>query len=76
MLAEQRHQLILERVRLHGRVKATDLAEDLGVSDITVRRDLNDLHDAGLLERTLVIMCGEFGRTPRISTLPQYYKLP
>lgn len=51
MLADQRHQTILERVRLHGRVKATELAGELGVSEITVRRDLNDLHDAGLLTR-------------------------
>jgi hypothetical protein len=28
---------------------------------------LDDLHDRGLLETTLVVMMGEFGRTPRIS---------
>jgi len=37
---------------------------------------LDDLHDAGLLDSTLVVMAGEFGRTPKISTLPQFYKLP
>lgn len=37
---------------------------------------LDDLHATGLLESTLVVMAGEFGRTPRISTLPQAYKLP
>jgi hypothetical protein len=37
---------------------------------------LDDLHAAGLLDGTLVVMAGEFGRTPKISTLPQYYKLP
>jgi hypothetical protein len=37
---------------------------------------LDDLHDSGLLESTLVVMAGEFGRTPKISTLPQFYKLP
>lgn len=37
---------------------------------------LGDLHENGLLENTLVVMAGEFGRTPKISTLPQYYKLP
>jgi hypothetical protein len=37
---------------------------------------LDDLHDSGLLDSTLVVMAGEFGRTPKISTLPQYYKLP
>jgi uncharacterized protein (DUF1501 family) len=37
---------------------------------------LDDLDDSGLLESTLVVMAGEFGRTPKISTLPQFYKLP
>jgi hypothetical protein len=37
---------------------------------------LDDLHESGLLEGTLVVMAGEFGRTPKISTLPQFYKLP
>jgi uncharacterized protein (DUF1501 family) len=36
---------------------------------------LDDLHDSGLLDSTLIVMAGEFGRTPRISRLPQYYKL-
>jgi hypothetical protein len=37
---------------------------------------LDDLKESGLLETTLIVMAGEFGRTPKISTLPQYYKLP
>src|SRR5262249_46393461 len=37
---------------------------------------LDDLNDSGLLDSTLIVMAGEFGRTPKISTLPQYYKLP
>jgi hypothetical protein len=37
---------------------------------------LEDLSGSGLLDSTLVVMAGEFGRTPRISTLPQHYKLP
>jgi uncharacterized protein (DUF1501 family) len=37
---------------------------------------LDDLHGNGLLESTLIVMAGEFGRTPKISTLPQHYKLP
>ena len=34
----------------------------------------DDLDATGLLDSTLVVMAGEFGRTPRISSLPQYYK--
>jgi hypothetical protein len=37
---------------------------------------LDDLVARGLLDSTLVVMAGEFGRTPRISGLPQHYKLP
>jgi hypothetical protein len=37
---------------------------------------LDDLHATGLLDSTLIVMAGEFGRTPRISTLPQFYKAP
>jgi len=37
---------------------------------------LDDLHDRGLLDSTLIVMAGEFGRTPRVSHLPQFYKLP
>jgi uncharacterized protein (DUF1501 family) len=37
---------------------------------------LDDLSESGLLDSTLIVMAGEFGRTPKISHLPQYYKLP
>lgn len=37
---------------------------------------LDDLNESGLLDSTLIVMAGEFGRTPKISTLPQHYKLP
>jgi len=28
---------------------------------------LDDLHDSGMLEETLVVMCGEMGRTPKVN---------
>lgn len=37
---------------------------------------LDDLHQSGQLENTLIVMAGEFGRTPKVSRLPQHYKLP
>ena len=43
--------------------------------DKSVSALLDDLHDRGLLENTLVIMAGEFGRTPKITQLPSA-KLP
>jgi DeoR/GlpR family transcriptional regulator of sugar metabolism len=51
MLARQRQALILDRVRESGAVRVAELARDLGVSDMTVRRDLEVLHDHGLLEK-------------------------
>jgi hypothetical protein len=45
-------------------------------TDRAVSALLDDLERSGLLESTLIVMAGEFGRTPRISTLPQHYKLP
>ena len=51
MLARQRHAYILERVTADGGVRVADLARDLGVSDMTVRRDLELLDERGLLEK-------------------------
>lgn len=51
MLARQRQAYILTRVREDGAVRVADLVRDLGVSDMTVRRDLEVLHDRGLLEK-------------------------
>ena len=50
-LAGQRQAYILERVRQEGTVRITDLVRTLGVSDMTIRRDLGLLHDRGLLEK-------------------------
>jgi DeoR/GlpR family transcriptional regulator of sugar metabolism len=51
MLARQRQALILDRVREEGAVRVAELARELEVSDMTVRRDLEILHDRGLLEK-------------------------
>ena len=45
-------------------------------TDRAVSALLDDLHDSGLLDDTLIVMAGEFGRTPTIKHLPQFYKLP
>jgi DeoR/GlpR family transcriptional regulator of sugar metabolism len=50
-LARQRHAYILERVRQEGAVRVADLVDSLGVSDMTIRRDLGLLHDRGLIEK-------------------------
>ena len=51
VLARQRQALILERVRDDGAVRVADLVRLLGVSDMTIRRDLEVLHEQGLLEK-------------------------
>lgn len=47
LLATARHQHILELLRSHGQVRVTSLAQELGVSEMTVRRDLNLLASTG-----------------------------
>jgi len=37
---------------------------------------LDDLAETGRLESTLIVMAGEFGRTPKVFRLPRHYKLP
>ncbi|GLW10858.1 DeoR family transcriptional regulator [Microtetraspora sp. NBRC 13810] len=51
MLAQQRQQAILERVRRSGGVRVADLVRELGVSDMTVRRDLEVLAERGLVAK-------------------------
>lgn len=51
MLPTQRRQEILAQVRNSAAVSAEDLALRFGVSVETIRRDLRDLRDRGLLER-------------------------
>ncbi|RZK94591.1 MAG: DeoR/GlpR transcriptional regulator [Rhodococcus sp. (in: high G+C Gram-positive bacteria)] len=51
MLARQRQQVILDEVTAHGAVKVVDLGATLGVSDMTIRRDINELVEQGLVER-------------------------
>lgn len=49
MLANQRRSQILEEIRRTGAVRVSSLVESLGVSDMTVRRDLELLAQEGLV---------------------------
>src|SRR5947199_8474071 len=51
MLTEERRAVILDRLRIQGRVLATDLSAELDVSSDTIRRDLRELDALGLLRR-------------------------
>ncbi|MCA9128329.1 MAG: DUF1501 domain-containing protein [Planctomycetales bacterium] len=45
-------------------------------TDRAVSALLDDLHASGELDETLIVMAGEFGRTPQITLLEKDYKLP
>jgi DeoR/GlpR family transcriptional regulator of sugar metabolism len=51
LLTAERRAHILDRLRADGSVRAAELVDDLGVSHDTIRRDLQELADAGALRR-------------------------
>jgi len=51
MLAGQRQHLIAEEIRRRGAMRVSELTELLGVSDMTIRRDLDVLAGSGLIEK-------------------------
>ncbi|GAA4553104.1 DeoR/GlpR family DNA-binding transcription regulator [Pseudonocardia xishanensis] len=51
LLARQRQELILAEIRERGAVRVSDLAERFGVSDMTVRRDLDVLARRRLVDK-------------------------
>ena len=65
-LKQERQQRILSILGREGRVVATELHDVLDVSGYTVRRDLDELADAGLLQR---VHGGALAR----STVPRSY---
>jgi DeoR/GlpR family transcriptional regulator of sugar metabolism len=51
MLARHRQSLILQAIRSDGSARVSDLTQRLGVSDMTIRRDLEVLAREGLVEK-------------------------
>jgi DeoR/GlpR family transcriptional regulator of sugar metabolism len=49
MLKRERHAFILHQVNLHNKVLSADLSHQINVSDDTIRRDLQELGEAGKL---------------------------
>lgn len=51
MTKEERHQHILKKLRLLDRVDYESLSEELSVSSDTIRRDINELAEAGMVRK-------------------------
>ena len=51
MLTEERRQVILDRLGREGKVVVAELSSSLDVSLDTIRRDLQELAEAGLVRR-------------------------
>ena len=49
MLKKERQAFILHNVNLHNRLLVSDLSENIKVSEDTIRRDLQELSDTGML---------------------------
>mgnify|MGYP002653326683 CR=1 FL=1 len=47
----ERRAIIEERVTDHGEVQFADLAREFGVSEMTIRRDIEVLQSAGIVRR-------------------------
>ena len=52
IIPARRRALILERVRKNGAASIQELADEIGASQSTIRRDLEQLTEGGYLERT------------------------
>jgi DeoR family glycerol-3-phosphate regulon repressor len=49
MLAAARHSAIIASIRREGMARVSELADQFGVSEMTIRRDINSLAESGLL---------------------------
>lgn len=66
---DRRHARVLELLRERGTVRVADLADELGVSPVTLRRDVETLAAQGRLHRLhgAVVWPGEPGEAPQPS---------
>ena len=51
MFVDERHEKIMLAIRAHGRVTVLELTQSLAVSEATIRRDLTELEQQGLIKR-------------------------
>jgi DeoR/GlpR family transcriptional regulator of sugar metabolism len=65
MLKEERQQHILTTLRREGKILASELSATLSISEDTIRRDLRELDEAGLLQR---VHGGALPRPPAVGS--------
>lgn len=70
MLAAERRDLLVTRLRRDGKLVARDLAAELGLSEDSVRRDLREMAAAGLCQR---VYGGALPVSPALGTLTARY---
>ena len=69
MLKKERQALILREVNIHNKVILSDLSQKLDVSEDTVRRDIQDLADAG---KVLKVRGGALSRAFHVHTYREH----
>ena len=52
MIAEERRKIILEKIKNNNSVSVQELAKEFGITDATIRRDLDMLDQQGLVKRS------------------------
>jgi DeoR/GlpR family transcriptional regulator of sugar metabolism len=67
MLNQQRKQWLLARLQESGQLVAADVAQELGASEDTIRRDLRELGKQGLVQR---VHGGALPASPAVAGLP------
>jgi DeoR/GlpR family transcriptional regulator of sugar metabolism len=67
MLNQQRKQWLLERLQIKGQLVAADVAQELGTSEDTIRRDLRELGKQGRVQR---VHGGALPASPAVANVP------
>ena len=67
MLNQQRKQWLLERLQTTGQLVAADVAQELGTSEDTIRRDLRELGKQGRVQR---VHGGALPASPAVGSVP------
>ncbi len=70
LLAENRYNYILEHLRNNGRIKVCEVAGELNVTEVTIRRDLSAMQRDGILKKTYggAVLVGPADSTILLST--------